>query len=271
MTLAIVTTYYNEIETIDDVVHAISKAPQPFNFYLVDDCSSKPPTEVLEKYGKKPWFHYLRNKTNKGPVFGLNRGIKQALSDGACFIAINDADDISYDNRFQDQLQAFDQDNDLMMLGGAADFVEEKTGRALWQTRHPLKNADIHRKHRINASFVHSTVMYRAEVFKTIGFYREGYYALDYDMTARILAKGLKVGNLAQPILKYHVRQGSMSVSKRRAQIASRLRVQWQNFEPFNIWSLWGILRSILAYCTPNQAINTFKNLLYRLKIKFHG
>lgn len=266
MTLAVVTTYYNEVETIGDVVDAIARTTSPFTFYLIDDCSSKPPENVLQRYYDAPWFHYLRNETNKGPVFSLNRGIKEALCNGASFVAINDADDISYDNRFEAQLKAFEADPQLMLIGGGADFTDQETGSLLWRTRHPTDNADIRRHNKINSTFVHSTVTYRACVFEKVGFYREGVYALDYEMITRVLGAGCKAANLPEPVLKYNVRPNSMSVSKRRSQVASRLSVQLEHFEPFNIWSHWGILRSMLAYIAPNNAASNTKTMLHRLK-----
>lgn len=266
MTLAIVTTYYNEVETIDDVVAAIANAPSPFSFYLIDDCSSKPPENVIRQFGKEDWFHYLRNDKNKGPVFGLNRGIKAALADGAKFIAINDSDDISYKNRFPKQLEAFKNDPDLMIIGGGADFIDQETDKLLWNTQHPSDNETIHRKNKINSTFIHSTVMYRAQVFEKVGFYREGFYALDYEMITRVLAAGCKAANLPETVLKYNVRENSMSVSKRRTQIASRISVQLKHIELFNLWSLWGLVRSILAYVAPNKAASRIKAALHHRK-----
>ncbi|MEP3266505.1 MAG: glycosyltransferase [Hyphomicrobiales bacterium] len=264
MTLAIVTTYYNEVETIDDVVTAIAKAPSPFALYLIDDCSSKPPENVLTRYGDEEWFHYFRNDENKGTVFGLNRGIKAALADGAKFIAINDSDDISYDNRFPKQLEALNNDPDLMIIGGGADFTDQETDQLLWNTQHPSDNANIHRRNKINSVFVHSTVIYRAEVFEKVGFYREGVYALDYEMITRLLATGCKAANLPETVLKYNVRENSMSVSKRRTQIASRLKVQLAHINIFNPWSLWGIVRSMMAYLTPDRMLSNLKTALHK-------
>lgn len=266
MTLAIVSTYYNEVETIDEVVAAIAKAPSPFAFYLVDDCSSKPPENVLARYGDEDWFHYLRNDENKGPVFGLNRGIKAALADGAEFIGINDSDDISYENRFPEQLKALKSDPDLMIIGGAADFTDQETGQVLWNIQHPSDNETIHRNNKINSTFVHSTVTYRAEVFEKIGFYQEGVYALDYEMISRVLAHGCKAANLPETVLKYNVRENSMSVSKRRTQVASRLAVQLKHIKIFNLWSWWGICRSVLAYLAPNKAASNLKAALHQRK-----
>lgn len=267
MTLAVITTYYNEVETIGEVVDAIAKTKTPFNLYLIDDCSSKPPTAVLEQYGDEPWFHYLKNEKNMGPVYGLNRGIKKALEDGATFIAINDSDDITYDNRFPETLAAFDADPELMIVGGGADFTDHDTGELLWKTNHPSENDAIHRQNWLNSAFVHSTVTYRAEVFNKVGFYREGCYALDYDMITRVLTSGVKAANLPSMVLKYNVRENSMSVSKRRKQVSSRLSVQLRYFALFNPLSWLGIIRSALAYIAPNSVPSAVKTLLHKLKI----
>ncbi|MEP3233920.1 MAG: glycosyltransferase [Hyphomicrobiales bacterium] len=268
MTLAVITTYYNEVETIGEVVDAIAKTEAAFDLYLIDDCSTKPPSDVLERYGNEPWFHYLKNEKNMGPVFGLNRGIKKALENGATFIAINDSDDVTYDNRFPETLAAFNADPELMIVGGGADFTDHDTGELLWQTNHPSENDAIHRQNWLNSAFVHSTVTYRAEVFNKVGFYREGCYALDYDMITRVLTSGVKAANLPSIVLKYNVRENSMSVSKRRKQVSSRLSVQLRHFSLFNPLSWLGIIRSSLAYIAPNNAPSNAKTLLHKFKIR---
>ena len=266
MTLAVITTYYNEVETIGEVIDSIARTKTAFNLYLIDDCSTKPPTAVLEKYGDQPWFHYLKNEKNMGPVYGLNRGIKKALENGATFIAINDSDDVTYENRFPETLAAFNADPELMIVGGGADFIDHDTGELLWQTNHPNENDAIHRQNWLNSAFVHSTVTYRAEVFDKVGLYREGCYALDYDMTTRVLRSGAKAANLSSIVLKYNVRENSLSVSKRRKQVSSRLSIQLRHFAPFNLLSWLGIMRSSLAYILPNNAPSAIKTLFYKLK-----
>ena len=268
MTLAVIITYYNEVETIGEVVDAIAKTKTVFDLYLIDDCSTKPPSDVLKRYSNEPWFHYLKNEKNMGPVYGLNRGIKKALENGATFIAINDSDDITYDNRFPETMAAFDADPDLMIVGGGADFTDQETGELLWQTNHPRDNEAIHRQNWLNSAFVHSTVTYRAEVFDKVGLYREGCYALDYDMITRVLTSGVKAANLPSIVLKYNVRKNSMSISKRRKQVSSRLGIQLRHFALFNPMSWLGIMRSSLAYIAPNNMPSIAKTLLHKFKIK---
>lgn len=269
MTLAIMTTYYNEVETIGEVVDAIAKTEVPFDFYLIDDCSTKPPTDVLQRYGDAKWFHYIRNEKNQGAVYGLNNAIKAAMATGATLIAINDSDDIPYQNRFSETLAAFDADPDLMIVGGRADFTDQDTGKLLWQTKHPSENDAIHRHNWLNTTFVHSTVTFRREVFEKVGFYSPECYAYDYDMITRALRAGAKAKNLPSIVLKYHVRQNSMSVSKRRRQVLSRLGVQWRHFSPFKLLSWLGIFRTLLAYLTPNNAPTITKTGLHKLKNKW--
>ncbi|MEM8839153.1 MAG: glycosyltransferase family 2 protein [Pseudomonadota bacterium] len=264
--LGVVTAYHNEVETIGQVVKVIAATKTPFLFFLVDDCSTKPPHAVLEEYGDEPWFHYLRNEDNLGPVGSLNRGIKAALAEGVDLVAINDADDISYPNRFSDQLSAFTADPDLMIVGGGADMADHDTGRILWRCHHPSDDASIRRRNTINSTFVHSTVVYRRAVFEKVGFYDASQYALDYDMITRVLAAGCKAANVPSLVLRYNIRAGSMSLSRRRAQLASRLSVQLKHFNPLNWRSYWGITRSTLAFLVPRDSVNRMKMLLFRLR-----
>lgn len=265
MKLAVVTTYYNEVEIIGDVVEGLRANNTPFDFYLADDCSSKPPSAVLEKYGREPWFHYLRNEKNSGAVFGLNRAIRAAIEAGADLIAINDADDIPYRNRFPDQLAAFRADPELAIVGGAADMVDYDSGAVLWQAHHATSHNEIRRNNRVNSTFVHSTVIFRRQVFEKAGFYNPSAYAYDYDMISRGLAAGFKAGNVASVVLKYNIRANSMSVSKRRTQIASRMRVQLDHFDAGNFWSYYGLARSIAAYIAPNNAATNAKTIAHRI------
>lgn len=266
MKLAVVTTYYNEAEIIDMTVDALLATDVDFDFYLVDDCSPKPPKNVIARLKGESWFHYICNKQNMGAVAGLNKAIKMAIDDGAELIAINDADDIPYPNRFHDQISAFQADPALGIVGGGADMVDYETGKLLWQTHHASDDAGIRRANKKNSTFVHSTVVYRAEVFKEAGFYNPDAYAYDYDMISRALAAGFKAANVPSIVLKYNIRENSMSVSKRRTQVASRMQVQLKNFEFSSIWSYLGLARSALAYVSPNTMASNFKTFAHRLQ-----
>lgn len=263
--LAVVTPYHNDIETIEAVMDGLISNNVALEWYLVDDASSKPPTPILEKLKDSGWFTYIRNEDNIGGAASLTLGIKCAIAEGANLIAINDADDISYPNRFPEQIKAFEEDPDLMVIGGAADMVDFDTGELLWRAYHPETDSEIRRKNRLNAAFVHSTITYRSGVFEKCGDYRANTIAYDYDFISRVLSHGCKARNLSSCVLKYNIRRNSISVSKRRRQVSYRLKTQLRVFDPLNVWSYIGVARTIAAYMVSSSVTNSTKSLLYQI------
>ena len=238
MKLGIVIAYYQELQTIDAVLDAFKHIEVPFNVYLIEDCSPKSVQPILDKWGDKPWFKYMSNEVNKGCPFGLNRGVKAALADGCEFIAINDSDDIAYANKFKLQLALLENDPELMLVGGAADMVDQDTDELLWRCYHPTTNKVIHRQHRLNSTFIHSTVVYRASLFEDVGFYKEDAYMPDYEMLTRIVHKGHKAANVPDVVMRYNIRQDSQSVLRPARLIRSRIATQVRYFDLFNVWCL---------------------------------
>lgn len=264
MKLGIVIAYYQELQTIDAVLDAFKHIDVPFNVYLVEDCSPKPFQPVLDKWGNKPWFHHLSNEVNRGLPFGLNRGIKAALADGCEFIAINDSDDIAYPEKFKLQLELLEKDPDLMLVGGGADMVDQDTDELLWRCVHPTTNDAIHRQHRLNSTFVHSTVIYRAKIFEKVGFYREDAYMPDFEMLTRILHGGFKAANVPEVVMRYNIRQDSQSVKRPWRLIRSRMATQIRYFDFSNLWCYVGLTRSCLAYLLPGKTATRLKTWLYK-------
>ena len=264
MKLGIVIAYYRELSTIRGVLNAFEHINTPFSVYLVEDCSPISFQEIIDEYGDKPWFNHLRNEVNQGCAFGFNRGVKAALADNCDLIAINDSDDIAYRDKFRLQIEAFKADPDLMVLGGAADMVDQDTDELLWKCYHPSSDSEIKRQHKLNSTFVHSTVVYRREVFEKVGFYREDAYMPDYEMLTRVLDAGCKAGNLPQVVLRYNIRQDSQSVSRPKRLIRSRMATQIRYFHLFNIWCYIGLARSCIAYLMPGSSTTTIKKFVYR-------
>ena len=264
MKLGIVIAYYQELQTIDAVLDAFKHIEVPFNVYLIEDCSPKSVQPILDKWGDKPWFKYLSNEVNKGCAFGLNRGVEAALADGCEFVAINDSDDIAYANKFKLQLALLESDPELMLVGGAADMVDQDTDELLWRCYHPTTNEVIRRQHRLNSTFIHSTVVYRASLFEDVGFYKEDAYMPDYELLSRIIHKGHKVANVPEVVMRYNIRQDSQSVSRPARLIRSRMATQVRYFDPLNIWCYLGLVRSCFAYMLPGKSSTRLKTWFYK-------
>lgn len=268
MKLGIVIAYYQELQTIDAVLGAFKHIEVPFKVYLIEDCSPKPVQPILEKWGDKPWFTHLPNEVNKGCAYGFNRGVKAAIADGCEFIAINDSDDIAYPDKFKLQLALLESDPELMLVGAAADMIDQDTDELLWRCHHPTTNEAIQRQHRLNSTFIHSTVVYRAELFDKVGFYREDAYMPDYELLTRIVHSGYKTANIPEVMLRYNIRQDSQSVSRPARLIRSRMATQIRYFDPLNIWCYLGLARSCLAYMLPGKTSTRLKTWFYKISAR---
>ena len=96
----------------------------------------------------------------------LNKAIKKSLGK---YIARQDADDLSFPERIENQVNTFENDSSLVLLGTRAKinfkgFIYESPS---------FTDAEINNKLKRNNVFVHSSVMYRSYSFKKIGMYNE--------------------------------------------------------------------------------------------------
>lgn len=148
------------------------------------------------------------NDNNLGLMRSLNIGINMAKG---FYIARMDADDISFLDRFEKQIEFLHSNNYDMVSANRVDIDEE--GNEIYRATH-LKN--VPEKHLPYSNFiVHPSVIVKTEVIKTLGGYREFYNSEDYDMWLRILSAGYKIGILDEYVIYYRIRQTSMSLKNK--------------------------------------------------------
>lgn len=174
-----------------------------FELIIFDDGSTDATRKIIDEFSKKdsriiPIF----NTENKGLTVNLNQGIK--LSKGK-YIARMDADDISLPERFEKQVHFLDNNPDIDLLGTFAVDIDD-FGKEIHLRMMPQHHPEIiHLLPKANP-ITHSSVMFRKERFKQIGFYNESYRTTqDYEMWFRAAGIGLKFHNLNEVLLKYRM------------------------------------------------------------------
>jgi len=155
----------------------------------------------------------LSSHENLGCGEGRNRAIKKASGK---YIAIQDADDISFQTRLEKEVEFMEQNEDIFCVGTFADKMEAD-GKFIELMTYPLKTHeeiynDILVKQHNN--IIDPSCMYRREDFNKLGGY-DGRWKLvpDFNLWVRAAQAGCKFANLQEVLV--HYRQHSNSVTNR--------------------------------------------------------
>lgn len=147
------------------------------------------------------------NKNNKGLAYRLNTIIERVLdSENFKYIARMDADDISDLNRFEEQVGFLYDNPDVKILG--TDLIEiNNEGEFLFYKKMEKYNHDIISNIIKKCPLNHPTVMFDIEVFSEhcLRYRNELSNTQDYYLWIDAIFKGITLGNLDAPLLKFRI------------------------------------------------------------------
>ncbi|HTR22500.1 MAG TPA: glycosyltransferase [Terriglobales bacterium] len=220
-----------------------------FELIIVDDGSTDSSGAIVESYLDKDSRLRVYHQGNLGLVESLNRG--GSLARGK-YIARMDADDVSIRDRLMRQVDFMEKYPAIAVVGGAVDIIDQN-GKLLQTARNPVQDYEIKSALlRGECPFWHPTVLMRADVFVSVGGYRNIVVgAEDHDLWLRI-ADHYQLGNLDSVVLKYRLHPGQVTVRKSKqhalsalaAQAAARVR---RNGSPDPLDSMKEITPTVLA------------------------
>ena len=217
---------------------------------IVDDGSDTPLTIPSVPFPHRVFL--LRHRRNLGIEYALNTGIEWALKQGYTYLARLDAGDVAWESRFVKQVAFLEEHREYGVVGGQIRVVDNQE-RELYREVFPEKDSIIRKMMHLRNCFAHPAVMFRTNVFRVVGVYsREFPAAEDYELFFRIMQQ-YKVANLPDRVLTYRVESNGISLSRRRTQISSRLRVMIRYFDPNLPESYLGIIRSLVSLLFPTR------------------
>jgi hypothetical protein len=96
-------------------------------------------------------------------------------------------------------------------------------------------------------------------VLDAVGSYSTDYPAAeDYELFFRIMQHA-RAATIGEPLTTLTVAGGGISIRRRRAQVLSRVRVQWRYFDPWRWESYGGIALTLLLLLVPNRLVFALK------------
>lgn len=150
--------------------------------------------------------------------------------------ARQDADDISYPQRFEKQLDFFRKHPGIAVLGTAATEFRETTDNTVGVRRMPVEHEEISDYLRINNPISHPTMMVRTAAVIEAGGYRAVHHMEDYDLMARLLSHGYRFHNLTEPLVYFRTSPAQFERRTGKGMFAAERQMQ-QNLVNYGLIS----------------------------------
>ena len=206
--ISVVMSVWNGEKYLREAIESIlNQTFTDFEFLIVNDGSTDSSFEIIQGYqDERIWV--INNEKNIGLTKSLNKAIKQARGE---YIARQDADDVSLPDRFEQQVEYFEEHPEVALLGTSAYKIDEQ-GKVLGRVIVPAKPGGNLLK---GNQFNHGSTMLKREAVDRLGGYNELFrYVQDYELWLR-MAKHYGVSNLTQILYKLRFHAGNIRSLKR--------------------------------------------------------
>jgi glycosyltransferase involved in cell wall biosynthesis len=197
-----------------------------FEFIIIDDGSTDRSREIIEGFARRDPRVRVVSRANKGLVATLNEGLALAT---APLVARMDADDLCDPRRFELQVKALNEDPRLVAVGCSAAAIDEE-GNHLGDYSTPATHEEIEASHLIGDSAIHHpSVMFRTDVVRSLGGYRDLVPCEDFDLWLRLGEVG-RLANLPERLITKRLFPGSIvatTLAKRERVINQIMADAW--------------------------------------------
>ena len=228
--VAVLIPTYNNPEGLRRSLASVASAEGEWVVVVVDDGSNPPidPHDVAPLSSKTV---VLRNSTNKGVAAALNEGLRYIMAQpGFEYIARLDAGDEVHPARFVKQLECFQADGRLGIVGSWVAFVDRVNPAETFVYCAPSSSSEVRRTMPVRNVLIHPTVMMKKRVIEEVGRYSMRLEACeDYDLFWRILRQ-YEGMNIPEVLTFCEQNAKGISSGNRRGQLWSKLRIQLAHF-----------------------------------------
>jgi glycosyltransferase involved in cell wall biosynthesis len=216
--VSVVMAIYNGAPFLEKAIESIvEQSFDNFELILVDDGSEDGSLEIAESFEHRDRRIRVVPREHSGLVTALNLGCSLATGE---YIARLDSDDIAKPWRLEEQVMYLTANRHVVLLGGSTECIDQD-GKVMFVMRWPGWNEGLRDYLLLDCHIAHTTIMFKREVFMTLGGYRACYEDTeDYDLFLR-LSDRYTIDNLPVILCQYRIHEKQVSVRKAHQQILS--------------------------------------------------
>jgi len=197
-------------ETIESV---LAQTYQNWELIITDDASTDHTRDIIIQYTEKDSrIKMIRIDESVRQTIARIKAIE--ISSGE-YLAILDADDISFPDRLKIQVDFLESHPDISVTGSIAELINAK-GEHIGKKEKTGDFTELAFKLLLQTQFIHSSVCMRKKAYDAIGGY-DGVtyqiYAEEYDLWNRLAHEGYKMTNLPETLIKYRIHPQGISQS----------------------------------------------------------
>ena len=194
--VTVIMAVYNEENYIEKAILSIEEQTiDDIELIVCDDASSDETYRILLELEKKySNIILIRNKSNKGLAYSLNRCIEIANGE---YLARMDADDVSLPERIEKQLLFLEKNTDYDLVGCQYVMIDNNNCK-LYSHKLTIPTEKVLP---LDVPFAHPTIIIRSSSMKKLNGYLVSKHTLrceDLEMWYRFFSSGMKGYNLPE-------------------------------------------------------------------------
>lgn len=183
----VIPLYNGEKYLTEALISILYQSYTNIEIIIVNDGSQDSGPKIVERLAKTDKRIVLINQENTGIVGALNNGIAVARGE---LIARMDADDISFLDRIEKQVEAFNQNEDAVLVCSGFEVIDEES-QYMYREILPMRDSEIKRILLLYNCIAHGSTMFKKSAFEAVGGYSADCGPTeDYELWGRLASTG---------------------------------------------------------------------------------
>jgi len=206
-TISVIMSVYNDENNVANAIQSIlDQTFDDFEFLIIDDCSTDNTYEEMTKFLNDSRVKLYVNEENIGLTKSLNKLIEESSGK---YIFRQDSDDISFNNRLDEQIKILETKDVKTCTTRAIDINNNKIipGLSSWIPKKITM--------KFKNPYIHGTLAIEKLLLNSIGNYSEDfYYSQDFRLYLDLLQNNEKIYEIKKPLYKLNTSNNISTLNK---------------------------------------------------------